>query len=352
MRRALGLATYLAVLLAGSVAFPCGAPFGTGINVDPHQDIIISWKDGVETYVFQPTFCGTATDFGLILPVPAQLSQSPQVVDQQAFTTAAILSEPNKRQVERGSGVGCGAMGGGSESKAAIDNTPTVVASGRVGFLDWVQLKADNQSAFTEWLTANGYPYSDASISVFSYYVKQGWYFLAFRISQEKAPASGTICRALGPIALAFPTPTPVVPSRMAAASGQAGSSASYGRMWWRIFGITRGDVQLSFPNATDQNGGLWYSGAVTAADAPTLGGLAEVGDRLTRLVLSFYPGSMTEDSKLTLATPQDYKGTEDVVVYDDAACALGSRARSTHSCLLSLFGLTLVGLLCWRRWR
>jgi hypothetical protein len=69
-------------------------------------------------------------------------------------------------------------------------------------------------------------------------------------------------------------------------------------------------------------------------------------------LVLSFYPGSITEDSALTLATPMDYKGTEDIVVYDDAACVLGSRAQSTRSCLLSLFGLTLVGLLCWRRWR
>jgi hypothetical protein len=48
----------------------------TGITVDPHQDIIVVWKDNVETYVFQPIFCGTATDFGLILPVPAPLSQN------------------------------------------------------------------------------------------------------------------------------------------------------------------------------------------------------------------------------------------------------------------------------------
>jgi hypothetical protein len=351
MRRALGFATCLAVLLAGHLALACGASFGTGINVDPHQDIIITWKNGVETYVFQPTFCGTATDFGLILPVPAQLSQSPQVVDQQAFTAAATLSEPNKRQVESRGGVGCVA-GASDGSKAAVDDTPTVVASGRVGFLDWVQLKADNESAFTQWLSANGYPYSDASMSVFSYYVKKGWYFLAFRISQEKTPASGTVCRALGPVALSFPTSAPVVPSRMAAASGQAGGGASYGRLWWRIFGITRSDAQLSFPNATDQYDGLWYSGAIDSASAPSFAGLAEPGDRLTRLVLSFYADSIAEDSELTLAPPKDYKGTEDIVVHDDAACALGPRGRSTHSGLLSLFGLTLVGLLCWRRWR
>jgi len=56
-----------------------------------------------------------------------------------------------------------------------------VVASGQVGFLDWVELKADTESSFTDWLTANGYPYSTASADVFSYYVQKGWYFVAFR---------------------------------------------------------------------------------------------------------------------------------------------------------------------------
>jgi hypothetical protein len=32
--------------------------------MDPHQDIIIAHKNGVETYVFQPIFCGVSKDFG------------------------------------------------------------------------------------------------------------------------------------------------------------------------------------------------------------------------------------------------------------------------------------------------
>lgn len=77
MKHLLAFAACAAVLLASGTALPCGAPFGTGVAVDPHQDIIVVWKDNVETYVFQPTFCGTATDFGLILPVPASLSAQP-----------------------------------------------------------------------------------------------------------------------------------------------------------------------------------------------------------------------------------------------------------------------------------
>jgi hypothetical protein len=351
MKRLLACAAGAAVLLAGTAAFPCGASFGTGITVDPHQDIIVVWKDNVETYVFQPIFCGTATDFGLILPVPATLSQAPSLTDQQAFTTAAALSEPTKRQVvQQNGGIGCGTSAGGMGGKAATVDTTTVVASGQVGFLDWKQLKADTTASFTDWLTANAYPYSSMDASVFSYYVQKGWYFVAFKISQEAAPGGGTICRALGPVALSFPTPEPVVPSRMANA-GSTSTSASQ-RFTWRIFGITHGDAELAFADGANGDHVLWYSGAINTGDVPSLSGLAEADDRLTRLTLSFYGGSTDPDIGLTLAAPADYRGTEDVYVYDDSACSVSRSGRLPHSVMLTLFGLAMVGLVCWRRWR
>lgn len=350
-RRLLAHAAGAAVFLAAPAAFPCGAPFGTGITVDPHQDIIVVWKDNVETYVFQPIFCGTATDFGLILPVPGSLSQKPSLTDQLAFTTAAALSEPNKRQVVQPHG---GFACGGSETTGGMKDdsvdTTTVVASGQVGFLDWAELKADTESSFTDWLTANGYPYSSAAASVFSYYVQKGWYFIAFRISQQAAPDGGTICRSLGPVALSFPTAVPVVPSCMASAASSSTSGSQ--RFSWRIFGITRGDSQLGFSNGTNYDRTLWYSGAINAGDVASLSGLAEAGDRLTRLTFSFYSGTQDPDIGLTLTAPADYRGTEDVVVYDDSACSVSRSGRLPHSLVLTLSGLALFGLLCWRRWR
>jgi len=58
MKIQLALAAGFVGLLAARSVFPCGAPFGTGISANPQQDIIVSYKNGVETYVFQPTFCG------------------------------------------------------------------------------------------------------------------------------------------------------------------------------------------------------------------------------------------------------------------------------------------------------
>jgi Uncharacterized protein conserved in bacteria (DUF2330) len=345
MKRLFAFAAGAAVLLAGVAAFACGAAFGPSVTIDPHQDIILVWKDNVETYVFQPIFCGTSTDFGLILPVPATLSQNPSLTDKQAFTTAAALSEPTKKIVNESNGCDL-SEGAGAGAKSATEDT-TVVASGQVGFLDWVELKADTESSFTDWLTANGYPYSPASASVFSYYVQKGWSFVAFRISQSAAPDGGTICRALGPVALSFPTPAPVVPSRMASAGNSSGSGFS-----WRIFGITHGDAQLAFSDGSNSNLVLMYSGAINAEDVPSFSGLAEAGDRLTRLILSFYPTSADPDVGLTVAAPQDYRGTENVYVYDDRACSVSRSGRSAHSLVLPLCGLAMVGLVCWRRWR
>jgi hypothetical protein len=349
LRRTVACATAAAVLLAGGVALACGGAFGGNITVDSHQDIIIAWKNGVETYVFQPTFCGTSTAFGLILPVPASLSSEPSIADQSAFNAAVTLSEPSKREVEEPTGgIGCGGNDNAAGGRAS-DDEPAVVAGGRVGFLDWVQLKADNTSAFTSWLDSNGYPYSATASSTFAYYVSRGWYFLAFRISQNVAAGSETICQALGPIAVSFPADGPVVPSRMAAASSSGGISYS-SNLRWRVFGITSSDSQLSLPNATDQYSGLWYSGTIQATDAPQFAGLAEAGDRLTRLLLSFNTGSATADAPLVLAAAQDYRGTEDVVV-QDSSCSVRPHGRRAH-CLLSLLGLSVVGLCCWRRWR
>jgi MYXO-CTERM domain-containing protein len=309
MKIQLVLAAGFVGLFAARPALPCGAPFGNGINVNPQQDIIVAHKDGVETYVFQPTFCGTATNFGLILPIPATLTASPALSDQQAFTTVVSLSRPTYVTL-----TSCSPYGGGrggitpGSGGGAPDAGATVVSSGRVGFLDWVQLKADTEKSFTDWLTTNGYPYSTAASSVFSYYVQKGWYFVAFRISQGATPDGGssTGCNALGPVKLSFASPVPVVPSRMASAGS---ATTSYGSGFsWRIFGITPGDQQLAFSDGANYNRVLGYSGTLTAADVSSLAGLAAAGDRLTKLTLTFSYASTDPDVGLSLAGATDYR--------------------------------------------
>jgi MYXO-CTERM domain-containing protein len=313
MKTQIALATATMALLAAPRVFPCGAPFGNGISVNPQQDIIVAYKNGVETYVFQPTFCGTASNFGLILPVPATLTAPPALSDQQVFYTVDSISRPKIVTVTScyGRSAGSGGSTGSGPPKPSVDAGTTVVSSGHVGFLDWAQLKADTVASFTDWLTANGYPYSTSASSVFTYYVQKGWYFVAFKISRAVVDAgSATVCSALGPVKLSFATPEPIVPSRMAsAATAPTGSYAN--AFSWRIFGLTPGDQQLGFSSGANGNRVLGYSGAVTAGDLSSLAGLAQLGDRLTKLTLTFTYGSTDPDVGLTLITASDYRETQ-----------------------------------------
>jgi hypothetical protein len=318
-----------ATLLSAPLAFPCGAPFGSGVQADPQQDIIVVHKAGIETYVFQPRFCGAAKDFGLILPIPSKLSEQPALSEQVAFSTVDTISRPSVTEQT----VCAGSRGGGPGTGGAngADAGTSVVTTGRVGFMDYAQLKADTVQSFTDWLTSNGYPYGSTASSIFAYYVEKGWYFVAFRISQSAGlPDGGSTrdggassgCNALGPVRLSFASDVPVVPSRMANAGAIKSGQSSFA---WRIFGVTPGDVQLGFKDGANTYRKLSFSGVLTAAEATNLAGLAQTGDRLSKLTVTFDYGSTDPDVNLSLVAGENFR--EYQTVYRTINCDAGREA-------------------------
>jgi MYXO-CTERM domain-containing protein len=309
MKSSLVLATTLAVALVAPAALPCGAPFGNGVNVDPKQDIIVVHKSGIETYVFQPRFCGSAREFGLVLPVPAKLTAQPSLAKAEAFKKLDAISQPETRYStacnSRG-GVG-GAAGGGSNGVGG--SWTTVVSSGTVGFMDYAQLDTVSVDALTAWLTQNGYPYDTQATAAFDYYVKKGWYFLTFKVDQGADAGTGT-CKDLGPVKLSFPTTVPVVPTRMATARAKDTSGTlSYAPGFsWRVFGITDASNQIDFTSPSYGVRVLGYSGRLTSSDASALDGLATSGDRASKLTVTFNYGATDPDVELKLATGEDYR--------------------------------------------
>jgi hypothetical protein len=314
MRTKLTLATLLAVALAAPAALPCGAPFGNGINVDPRQDIVVVHKNGVETYVFQPRFCGTAQEFGLILPVPGKLSAEPALSKAAVFTQLDAVSKPTIVYTTVCNSRSNGAAGGSGariDALAADSGSTTVISSGTVGFMDYSQLEASSVDALTTWLDTNGYPYDSLAKAAFESYVTKGWLFVAFRVNQGAVPSGSTICKDLGPIKLTFPTAEPVVPTRMATARARDTTGAlSYGPGFsWRVFGITAGDEQLGFGSGTNSATRTSnFSGLLAAGDVTPLDGLAVAGDRAVKLNLTFSYGSTDPDVVLAKVAAKDYR--------------------------------------------
>jgi MYXO-CTERM domain-containing protein len=321
MRTTLAVAAMLVVTLAAPAALPCGAPFGTGINADPRQDIIVVHKNGVETYVFQPRFCGFAREFGLVLPVPAKLSAQPELTPKAAFAKLTDLSQPQYEYVTACTPRWAADGGARADATAGGGNGPSVISSGTVGFMDYAQLDTVSTEALTAWLTLNGYPYDAQATAAFDYYVQKGWYFVTFRISQGIDGGVGTGCKDLGPVKLSFPTSTPVVPSRMATARSKdtSGSLASSTSFSWNIFGITDGSQQLVFTNTGPTSRAFKFSGLLGSEDAASMADLAVAGDRATKLMITFAYGATDPDIGLALGAGKDYR--EIITVYNYVLC-------------------------------
>jgi len=313
MRRLLPFAALLASLLVPRPAFPCGGGFGEQLVVEPEQEIVIAHRNGVESYLLSPQFCGAATEFGLILPIPGVLVRDPTLggdgtppaPDATLFDELANLSQPDVEYVEvcSSSSPSCvGCMGSESLSGGDKSNGPggrfqgvDVIDAGQVGQFTWSLLLATNTAAFTDWLTANSFPYDAQATTRFDHYVTRAWYFIAFKVTAGAAgpPAGQKLCGDLGPILLEFEAAQPVIPARIAAVE----TAERGGNYLWRVYAIAPTQLRNNSIAALDSM--LYFSGPLSASllsSYPQLGLMALPDERLTVLDISFWAGAVDDD--------------------------------------------------------
>lgn len=318
MTRAIGLAA----VMVPSMALACGGFFAQGVEVTADQKIVMTHRDGVETYTFRPHFCGEATDFGVILPIPSVLSTSPALASNALFEQLDTLTAPKVVEECASSGIGCGA-GAPDSIEGAVDrgsNGVSVIDRGHVGVFDYVLLQATNASAFTDWLDQNGFPRGRASDDVYASYVAKSWYFVAFKVSVGgQAPDAGQkLCGDLGPIQLSFASAAPVVPARIASVNGGGGT--------WRLFTIAA-HQQVLDPASAGFTSKLYFSGAIdqaTLSAFPAIGDVAHRDERLTVIDAKFSANTATTDLALLDGPQGDFRRTQ--VVYKNCVvnCSSG----------------------------
>ncbi len=261
MSRALTVAALLAAPIAALAPRPavaCGAFYGDQVEVNPDQKIVVVHRGGVETYVFSPRFCGAATSFGVILPIPSTLTVNPTLANAALFDQLDRYTAPTIQKVcapSGGAGCGAGAKSGDGASPPGFGTGVDVVDGGRVGIFDWTLVQATSVGAFTDWLTVNGFPYDPNNTDAYQQYVTDGWYFVAFKVSSSAVLTPGMrLCGDLGPIQLSFAAAFPVVPARIAGVN-----AVSYTRPTWRIFAIAAAQHRL--PATAPFQPTLYFSG-------------------------------------------------------------------------------------------
>ncbi|MEV0763914.1 DUF2330 domain-containing protein [Nocardia sp. NPDC050435] len=287
----------------GGVALPVNAAATASVD---HEVALLHWDGRLETIVMQLALRTGTEDAALIVPTPA-----PAQVSAGSAGTFAELDELTAPEVvtERrwfassGEGATAGAPG-----------APTVVDQVRLGPLEATTLTGGELDGIRNWLRDNGYALRPEVIATLEPYLREGWSFVALRLTGA-APLTGP----LDPIRLSFAADRLVYPMRMSSAAG----TAQYVRLY--VLGEHR--VVRADPDAAGQVVSVAFAGRIFGARDPDLARLSANGhDYLTELSVAIRtPSAITSDFTFT-AAPADtafreqVRRREDVLLFGSPA--------------------------------
>lgn len=187
-----------------------------GYTILPDDDaqvfLMYSEQDRMETLVIRPEFSGTATEFGMVMPLPAKpaIDEAPQdMFDILLEYTTIRYDETN-------------ALEEALRAQSASDGDAVVVVVEKkdVGDFTTIVLTAKTADALVEWLNGNGFEFKAEDRENFEYYVeKGGYYFVAMKVNMNKADIDddGRINGNLRPIEFVFESEYPMLPLRIMA---------------------------------------------------------------------------------------------------------------------------------------
>ncbi len=208
------------LLLAVSLALPCptvatGTP--SSLSFDTAQVAIVR-QDNRTTFSVSINPVGDPQAFALVMPVPEVLAQDEvTTLDPSIFARLDGYSAP--RHVNDAgcpntdSGVAYEDGGPQSDTADAGDTGVTVEAEYLVGEYQVVILSAEESSSLGAWLDANAYYLPTGADERLAEYIEAGSYFLAAKVAEEAAVATGV---PLSPLQVSYDSELFAIPLRLA----------------------------------------------------------------------------------------------------------------------------------------
>jgi hypothetical protein len=329
---ALGLAALTCV--SGMLARPAHAAFAvfprTGKSPDVAQRqiqrLFVSFEVGIETLVVEPSFVGSAADFGLVIPTPS-LPDLSGTVDGAAFDQLASLTG-----LQYASGVDAEL---GPQIPAGLRGV-NVVEKTLFGQYEATTLEARSADELIAWLDAIEYAWDPGYRPVLDDYISRGWFFVALKANLDEVSSTEPYAGPMPPVTLRFAVDEPVIPMRIAYAVGE-----SY--IDWTVFTDTAGELLLP-TGATDSRTRRLSDEDLT--DSPMLRGLVKAGNVLTGFRLGLATGQVSGDVVLNVRVDP---GPEP----DAGGCSVAAgRTPASASAGLALVLLAALGLLSFLRAR
>ena len=205
----------LGTLLVGLLLMPSTTALADGgffidIGKDiyqPSQKAVILYADGREDLILSVRYEGNADDFAWVVPVPSR--PNVEVADPELFWELANLTRKPVLHESNGFLPGVGNYEG-----PGVD----VLEEKVVGPYDVAILSAGDPASLTDWLNSKGYSFPESGEKIIEEYIRNGWYFVASKISTGKE-ASGLAEGTIEPLLLSFKTDRIVYPLRITSVS-------------------------------------------------------------------------------------------------------------------------------------
>jgi len=268
-----------------------------------HEVALVHWDGTTETVVMQLALNATTDNVALVVPTPTPATVT--AGEKATFEELDSLSAPqaqHQRRVRFGF-----ALSHSAPSEGAIGaRPPEVVNQVHLGPLEATTLAGGDLTGLKKWLADNGYSIKPAVLDALGPYVRDGWAFVAMRLTST-APIVG----GLSPVRMTFPSSQLVYPMRV--------SVAATGAQRVTVFTLSDHRQQRTDADAVKQSTEVQFaSNVLGAVHDPLLRELAaNHGPYLTKLAVNIpKPVQISSDFGFGNA-PNDDALRQTVVVYD-----------------------------------
>jgi hypothetical protein len=295
-------------LATPSYACACGAAIAPGsaqatIN---HEVALVHWDGTTETIVMQLGMNAATDNVALVVPTPRPATVA--AGDKATFLELDALTAPQIQHQRRWSlGIGFGVSAPNEGVMAA--RTPHVINQVQLGPLEATTLAGGDLAGLQKWLADNGYSIRPAVLQALDPYVRDGWAFVAMRLTST-APIVG----GLNPVRMTFRSSQLVYPMRLAVAAQDPQHVI--------VFTLSDHRQQRTDADNSRQSTQVQFAGDIAnAVHDPLLRELAgNHGGYLTKTQVDIYQTSRISSDFTFGNAPNDDAYRQVIVVYDNVA--------------------------------
>jgi hypothetical protein len=273
------LAAGLALTAPGGTAGACACGGIVSPDLDAKvtgEQALVALDAGNETIMMRLDMQSVADNAALIVPTPTPATASaagPGLFGELERLTAPRRERPAAGRTEL------------DEAGAVPGGAPTVVAQVQLGPLEATTLTGGDLSGVRGWLDSHGYTMRPEVSAQLDPYLRQGWSFVAMRLTGPE-PLNGQ----LDPVRLDFAADQLVYPMRMSAATTDVQRVV--------VYTLSRHRMQRTDADAAAQDVVVDYAGPIAGrTNDETLTELARRNPYLTRISTTITdPGSIATD--------------------------------------------------------